>query len=189
MSAATAMRLSCARRDEDDRRRVGHVADRASVCKTVEAGHVVVERDDVDVAFACSARDAACRVASGHDTNALARQPALDQTAQAGVVVDVEDGGRHALCSCGGRDLDDGEEQAELADGVGEAFVVHRLGDVDVAAEIVAALDLALSSVVVSTTTGERLRCSLALICAQDVDAGHVRQVEVEQDQQRRCPC
>ena len=41
------------------------------------------------------------------------------------------------------RNLDDREEQAELADGVGEAFVVHGLGDVDIGAEVVAALDLA----------------------------------------------
>ena len=55
------------------------------------------------------------------------------------------------------RDLHDREEQPELADRVGETFVIDRLGYIDVGAEIVAALDLTPSSVVVSTTTGERL--------------------------------
>jgi hypothetical protein len=40
----------------------------------------------------------------------------------------------------GWRYLDDGEEQAELANGVGKAFVVHGLGDVDVAPELIATL-------------------------------------------------
>src|ERR1700716_2155721 len=38
-------------------------------------------------------------------------------------------------------DLNEGKEQSELANGGGEAFVFHRLGDVDVAAEFIAALD------------------------------------------------
>src|SRR5260370_37218079 len=38
--------------------------------------------------------------------------------------------------------LDDGEEQTELANGVGETLVIDRLGDVDVAAKFVEAFDL-----------------------------------------------
>jgi len=33
------------------------------------------------------------------------------------------------------------KNKSELANGVGEAFVVYRLGDVDIAAEFIAALD------------------------------------------------
>ena len=40
------------------------------------------------------------------------------------------------------RNLDHRQEQAQLADRVGESLIVHRLGDVDVAAQIVTALDL-----------------------------------------------
>src|ERR1700761_4520456 len=40
------------------------------------------------------------------------------------------------------RYLHHGEEQTQLPDGVGETLVVHGLGDVDVAAQFVAALDL-----------------------------------------------
>jgi len=45
------------------------------------------------------------------------------------------------------------KEQPELANGVGEALVVHRLGDVDVATEFMQRLISWESSVVVSTTT------------------------------------
>ena len=78
----------------------------------------------------------------GHRETAAAGGLA-DQPGEANVVVDVEDAdlvfGHHSAFG----DLHDGEEQAELADGVGEALIVDGLGDVDVGAEIVAALDLA----------------------------------------------
>ena len=63
-------------------------------------------------------------------------------------------------------------------------FVVHRLGDVDVGAEIVAALDLAAVVGGRQHDDGRALEVRIALDLGEDVDAGHVRQVEVEQHQQ-----
>src|SRR5258708_1630115 len=88
--------------------------------------------------------------------------------------------------SCGGlRDLNDGKEQSELANGVGKTFVIHRLGDVDIAAEFVAALDF-----LGVVGGGEHYdRCAFQIFVVldplQDFDAGHVGQIEVEQNQQR----
>src|ERR1700722_8451162 len=83
------------------------------------------------------------------------------------------------------RHLDDGEKQSELANGVGEAFVVHRLGDVDIAAELVATLDFL---GIVGRGEHHHRRTSQIFVFLeppQDLDAAHVGQVEVEQDQQR----
>ena len=69
----------------------------------------------------------------------------FDQADQARIVIDVEDmrrAVRHQLFGLG--DLHHGEEQAKLLDGVGKAVIVDRLGDIDIGAQIVAALDLAL---------------------------------------------
>ena len=91
-----------------------------------------------------------------------------------------------SLVSYGGRgDLNDGEEQTELANGVGEAFVVHGLGNVDVATEFVAALDL----VGIVRRGQHHHRRTLEILVfldpLQNVDAGRVRQIEIEQDQER----
>src|SRR6202035_5039904 len=75
--------------------------------------------------------------------------------------------------SCGSlRNLNDGEEQPELANGVGEAFVVHRLGDVDVAAEFIAALDL--MQIVGRREHDDRRAFQIVVFLdpSQDVDAG-----------------
>ena len=67
----------------------------------------------------------------------------LDEPHQCDVVVDttlmVDSSTRSGIR----RHLDDRKEQTELLYGVGKPFVVHRLGDVDIGAEIVAMLDLA----------------------------------------------
>src|SRR5205085_8409310 len=83
------------------------------------------------------------------------------------------------------RDLNDGKEQSKLANGVGKAFVVHRLGNIDVAAEFIAALDFL--RVVGGGEHHDRrgFQILVVLDAAQDLDPGHVGQVEIEQDQQR----
>src|SRR5687768_9924603 len=91
-----------------------------------------------------------------------------------------------SLVSCGGRgDLNDGEEQTELANGVGKAFVVHGLGNVDVATEFVAALDLV--GIVGGGQHHDRrgLEIPVFLDPLQNVDAARIGQIEVEQDQKR----
>src|ERR1700716_1550829 len=87
--------------------------------------------------------------------------------------------------SCGGRrNLNDGEKQPELTNGVGEAFVVHRLGDVDVTAEFIAALDLLGIVRRGENHNGGTFEIKVFFAPPQDVDAGHVGQIEIEQDQQ-----
>ena len=148
--------------------------------------HVMVERDDVEAARAASrARPASPLDACSTAIAARARASARTRRAEAGDRRRCRGCGPASVMAVRRRNLHHGEEQAELADGVGEALVVHRLGDVDVGAEIVAALDLALVVGRRQHDTGERCVCGLALSLGQDVDAGHVRQVEVEQDQQR----
>ena len=128
-------------RDEHHRRRVRDRHDPFQRFEAVEARHVLVERDDVDAAL-LQPRQPLLAARRVDDLEAAPRQAAVDQPGErrrrrrytAVSASRVSWGGR--------RHLDDGEEQAELANGVGEAFVVHRLGDVDVAAEFVAALDL-----------------------------------------------
>src|SRR5882757_11548333 len=88
--------------------------------------------------------------------------------------------------SCGGlRNLNDGKEQSKLSNGVGKAFVIHRLGDVDVAAQLVAALDFL--GVVGGGEHHDRRAPQILVVLdpLQDFDAGHVGQIEVEQNQQR----
>nr|GFD55161.1 hypothetical protein [Tanacetum cinerariifolium] len=74
----------------------------------------------------------------------------------------------------------------ELADSLSEALIIDRLGDVDVAAEVVAALDLHL---VVGGGQhhhrGPLQRAALGLDPGEDVGAAHVGQVEIEQHQRR----
>src|SRR5579862_2726009 len=83
------------------------------------------------------------------------------------------------------RNLNDREEKAELPDRVGEALVVHGLGDVDAAAEFVASLDL-LGVVGRGQHHHGRAPEMLALLqLPQDLGSRHIRQVEIEQYQKR----
>ena len=172
------------RRDEHHRRRIRDRQNPLQRLEAVEAGHVLIERDDVDAALLQPLEPlrAAGRM---HDLEAEPRQAALDQPGQRRVVVDIKQRGRGRGHVAAGGNLNDGEEQSELANGVGEAFVVHRLGDVDVAAEFVAALDLL--GVVGGGEHHDRRAFEMGVFLdpPQDVDAGHVGQIEVEQDQQR----
>ncbi len=84
-----------------------------------------------------------------------------------------------------GRNLYDGKEKTELADGVGNILVVDGLGDVDVAAQFVAALDLLLVVRRRENNDGCAFDMGIFLDPLQDIDPGHVRQIEVEQNQQR----
>src|SRR5258705_3633726 len=97
--------------------------------------------------------------------------------------------GSASLRSCGrGWYLDDGEEQAELANGVGEAFVIHRLGDVDVATELIATLYF--TRIVGGGQHHDRRRSQIFVVLdpLQDIDACHVGQIVIEQDQERLAP-
>src|SRR4030042_6498581 len=82
------------------------------------------------------------RLATGGDVDAIPRpaQPLLHQPGQAGIVLDIEDAYglrsiHRALSSL--RYHQHRHEKAELANGVGELLVIHRLGNVDVAAELI----------------------------------------------------
>ncbi len=75
--------------DEHHRRRIRDLEDLLQRLQPVEAGHDLVERDDVDIALGepVEAFLAACGV---HDLVARTRQPAVDQARQRRVVVDIE---------------------------------------------------------------------------------------------------
>src|SRR6185437_6960833 len=79
-----------------------------------------------------------------------------------------------------------GQEQAELADRRREALVIDRLGDVDVASEVVAFLDLDAVVRRGQHDDWNPLEMLVGLEPSQDVEACHVRQIEVQQDQQGR---
>ena len=72
-----------------------------------------------------------------------------------------------------------------MTNGVGKAFVVHRLGDVDVATEFVAALDLVGIVCRGQHHHRRRLQKLVFLHPFQNVDAGRIGQVEIEQYEQR----
>ncbi len=68
--------------------------------------------------------------------------------------------------------------------GIGETLVVDGLGDVDVSAQIVAALDF---PAIVGGGEHDHRRSPhvpVRLEAFEDFDAGHVRQIEIEQDEQ-----
>ena len=102
----------------------------------------------------------------------------LDKPNQRHVVIDIEDSDGFAQGkSRSFRNLDYRKEQPELPDRVGKALVVDWLRDVDVSAEVVAALDL--SAIVRRRQHDHRrtLEMRIRLDLAEQVDAGHVRQV------------
>src|ERR1700712_2332308 len=86
--------------------------------------------------------------------------------------------------SCGGlRNLNDGKEKTELTDGVSKTLVIHRLRDVDVATQLVATFDFLR---VVGRRKHDHRRTFKILVvfdAPEDVDPGHVRQIEIKQDQ------
>jgi hypothetical protein len=135
--------------DVHHRRRIGQAAQSFERFEAVHAGHVMIDRDQVE-AFGGRLHDPfGTRFGQRHPVPATLER-ARGQPPDAGVVVDVEDAGRkgggkgrrtgHSVL--GVRNLDHRQEQPELADRLGETLIIHRLGDVDVAAQIVAALDL-----------------------------------------------
>ena len=85
-------------------------------------------------------------------------------------------------------DAHDLKEQPQPLDGLDEPLVVHRLGDVDAAPQLVAALDLAGSSVVVSMMTGISAVCGFGLDLAEHLHAVDPRHLDVEQEQDRLMP-
>src|SRR3954449_8284752 len=108
--------------------------------------------------------------------------PRENQAAQALIIVDIEDVARHL--SDRGRNLDDGEEKPELADGMGEVLVVHGLGNVDIASEIIATLDL--HRIVSGGENHHRAALEVLVLFQplENVDPAHVRQVQIKQDEQ-----
>ena len=77
------------RRDEHHRRRVRDRENPLQRLQTVEAGHVLVERDGVDAALR-QPRQALLAAFGMHDLEAGTRQAAVDQPRQTGVVVDIQ---------------------------------------------------------------------------------------------------
>ena len=75
--------------DEHDRRRIWNAQDPLQGFEAVEAGHVLVERDDVDTALLQPVEPvlAARRM---HHVEAEPRQAAVDQPGQRVVVVDIQ---------------------------------------------------------------------------------------------------
>src|SRR6185295_5272691 len=83
-----------------------------------------------------------------------------------------------------GRNLDDREEKPELPDGMGEVLVVHGLGNVDIAPEIIATLDL--HCVVGGGENHDRAALEVFVLFQplENVDFAHVWQIQIEQDEQ-----
>jgi hypothetical protein len=80
-------------RDEHHRRRIRDRHDPLQRLQAVEAGHVLVERDDVDAALLPADR-ALLAARRMDDLEAQPRQAALDQPGQRLVVVDIQQCGR-----------------------------------------------------------------------------------------------
>ena len=76
-------------RDEHHRRRVRDRHDLLQRLQAVEAGHVLIERDDVDAALR-EPRQPLLAVRRVNDLEAGPRQAAIDQPGEAGVVVDIQ---------------------------------------------------------------------------------------------------
>ena len=87
-------------RDEHHRRRVRDFQDPLQRLEPVEAGHVLIERDDVDAALR-QALETLLPARRMHDLEAEPRQAALDQPGERLVVVDIQQG-RRRLVSWGG---------------------------------------------------------------------------------------
>ena len=72
-----------------------------------------------------------------------------------------------------------------MADRVGKAFVIHGLGDVDVAAQLVAAFDFVLVVRGCQYDNRRAFDVTVYLDPLEDIDPGHVGQIQVEQNQKR----
>ena len=81
------------RRDEHHRRRVRDRQDPLQRLEAVEAGHVLIERDNVDAAL-LQPLQPLCAAGRMHHLEAEPRQAAVDQPGQRRVVVDVQQRGR-----------------------------------------------------------------------------------------------
>ncbi len=103
----------------------------------------MVERDDVDAALR-DPRQAAGTVGRDLDGIALPLQFQLDEPAQVGIVIDIENAGARRGHQAASGTCMTVYEQSELLDCMGKFLIIDRLGDVDVAAQIVAALDFSL---------------------------------------------
>ncbi len=80
------------RRDEHHRRRVRDLQDPLQRFEAVEAGHVLIERDDVDAALTQPLQPFGAAVRM-HHLDAEPRQAAVDQPGQRRIVVDVKQRG------------------------------------------------------------------------------------------------
>jgi len=81
--------------DDHDRRVVVERVDAVERLDAGQAGHVEVEGDDVDVGMRGERREAAFAARLVDDLDAIAAEPAPDQSAQPFVIVDIEDLARH----------------------------------------------------------------------------------------------
>ncbi len=92
---------------------------------------------------------------------AQAAEATLGKAEKSIVVVDIEYLFRHRRVAF--REFASREKkQPQLPDGMGEAVIIQRFGDIDVRAEIIATLNFRSSSVVVRMITGGRLVWVLA---------------------------
>ena len=77
------------RGDEHHRRRIRNFQDPRQRLQPVEAGHVLVQRDDIDAAF-LQALKAGFAIGCMDDVEACSRQATIDQPGQRLVVVDIQ---------------------------------------------------------------------------------------------------
>src|SRR5579883_703871 len=82
-------------------------------------------------------------------------------------------------------DADDLEEKAEPLDGLDEPLIVHGLGDVDAAPQLVAALDLPRVVGGGQHDDGDQGGPRVGLELAEDLDAVDARHLDVQQHQHR----
>src|SRR6185312_12298985 len=83
--------------DDEDRRLVRNRVDALERLDAVQPRHIEVERHHVDIAMGGERRESALAGRFAHDLDALAAEAALDQGAEAFVVVDVENLAWHWL--------------------------------------------------------------------------------------------